>query len=212
MGRLKAYEGDKITVLFDAQRCIHAAECVRGLPEVFDPKSRPWVQPDKADVEGLAAVVARCPTGALSYTRKDEGADEEVPGHTVVQVVADGPLYVRGRIDYEVQGQPYAEPRAALCRCGLSKNRPFCDNQHKKQGWTDGGACVAKDVADALGTGPCALQPFPGGPIQVDGPLEILGVDGEVLFRGEQQWLCRCGASQNKPFCDGSHKAAGFEG
>jgi uncharacterized Fe-S cluster protein YjdI len=67
----KAYEGKSITVTFEARRCLHAAECVNGLPEVFDPGERPWIRPDGAEAERLAEVVRRCPSGALQYELVD---------------------------------------------------------------------------------------------------------------------------------------------
>ena len=63
----RVYEGRDITVEYDAARCIHVAECVKGLPAVFDPNRRPWVDPDAATADEIAAVVRRCPTGALHY-------------------------------------------------------------------------------------------------------------------------------------------------
>ncbi|MFD6679639.1 (4Fe-4S)-binding protein [Micromonospora parva] len=71
----KAYQGRKITVTFEAGRCRHAAECVRGLPEVFDTSQRPWIRPDGAEAELLAEVVGRCPSGALQYELVDGGAE-----------------------------------------------------------------------------------------------------------------------------------------
>ncbi|PZG20464.1 hypothetical protein C1I95_09440 [Micromonospora craterilacus] len=71
----KAYEGQSITVTFEARRCLHAAECVRGLPEVFDTGQRPWIRPDGAEPERLAEVVRRCPSGALQYELVDGGAE-----------------------------------------------------------------------------------------------------------------------------------------
>lgn len=73
----KAYEGRSITVTFEAGRCQHAAECVRGLPEVFDPAERPWIRPDAAEAERLAEVVRRCPSGALQYALADGAAEPE---------------------------------------------------------------------------------------------------------------------------------------
>lgn len=63
----KTYEGRSIEVTFEAGRCQHAAECVRGLPEVFDIERRPWIQPDNAAADRTAEVVRRCPSGALGY-------------------------------------------------------------------------------------------------------------------------------------------------
>ncbi|MEV1074160.1 (4Fe-4S)-binding protein [Micromonospora parva] len=71
----KVYEGKKVTVTFEAGLCRHAAECVRGLPEVFDTGRRPWIRPDGAEAERLAEVVGRCPSGALQYELVDGGAE-----------------------------------------------------------------------------------------------------------------------------------------
>lgn len=70
----KAYEGRLITVTFEARRCLHAAECVNGLPEVFDTTERPWIRPDGAEAERLVEVVRRCPSGALQYELVDGGS------------------------------------------------------------------------------------------------------------------------------------------
>lgn len=69
----REYKGQSITVTFEARRCRHAAECVRGLPEVFDTARRPWIQPDGAPADRLAEVVRRCPSGALQYRLADGG-------------------------------------------------------------------------------------------------------------------------------------------
>ncbi|WP_103504330.1 (4Fe-4S)-binding protein [Streptomyces sp. SM12] len=72
---VRAYRGRSITVTFEAGRCQHAAECVRRLPEVFDPAARPWIRPDGADVERVAEVVGRCPSGALRHARTPVDGD-----------------------------------------------------------------------------------------------------------------------------------------
>ncbi|RDG35544.1 hypothetical protein DVH02_24845 [Streptomyces corynorhini] len=80
----KAYRTRSITVTFEAGRCLHAAECVRGLPEVFDTAKRPWIRPERAPADRLAEVVRRCPSGALRYERTDgegETPDRPDPGH-----------------------------------------------------------------------------------------------------------------------------------
>ncbi|WP_381798814.1 (4Fe-4S)-binding protein [Streptomyces niveus] len=71
----KAYKGRSITVTFEAGRCLHAAECVHGLPEVFDTGERPWIRPDRAGAERVAEVVRRSPSGALQYELVDGGAE-----------------------------------------------------------------------------------------------------------------------------------------
>lgn len=65
----KAYEGREVTVSFDSARCEHAAECVRGLPTVFDTTRRPWIEPDGAPADQVIEVVGRCPSGALRVSR-----------------------------------------------------------------------------------------------------------------------------------------------
>ena len=134
---IHTYTSEDIDVTWDGKRCIHAAECVRRLGEVFDTSKRPWVQPDKASAERVAEVIHHCPTGALHYKRKDDGSAEPVPEETTVQLAGDGPLYLRGNIVLkDTEGNVLLEDtRMALCRCGASENKPLCDNSHKKIGF-----------------------------------------------------------------------------
>ena len=133
MAKIKAYEGNGVTIHFNARRCIHAAECVHGLPSVFDADRRPWIQAEAGSVEEIADVVHRCPSGALSYERSDGGPPEPVDSvaHKIVPV-KNGPLYVQGTVEVmDHEGRVLdVGPRVALCRCGASKNKPFCDNSH----------------------------------------------------------------------------------
>ena len=71
----KNYAGESIDVSFDSEVCVHPGECVRGLPSVFDTKARPWINPDGAEPEAVAAQVARCPSGALQFELKRQTAD-----------------------------------------------------------------------------------------------------------------------------------------
>jgi uncharacterized Fe-S cluster protein YjdI/CDGSH-type Zn-finger protein len=131
----RAYAAPGVTVFYDRGRCLHFAECVRGLPEVFDVKKRPWIQPDKATVEKVAEVVRRCPSGALHY-RLEEGPAEEPERPTHIEFVANGPIDVRGDLNIEVPGEGrMREVRASLCRCGLTDNEPFCDKTCSRSGW-----------------------------------------------------------------------------
>ena len=136
----KEYRSERIVVSFDPERCIHARYCVRGLPEVFDPSNRPWVRPDRAKAEHVAEVVMRCPTGALQFELTD-GATEPIPQENAIAVSVDGPLYVRGDIHIkESLGETLLQDtRVALCRCGESRNKPFCDNSHKQTNFRDAG-------------------------------------------------------------------------
>jgi uncharacterized Fe-S cluster protein YjdI/CDGSH-type Zn-finger protein len=127
---MKRYTGRAIEVTYDPVRCRHAAECVRGLPTVFDTSRRPWVQPDGADAELLASVVERCPTGALHYELSSDPPEEPVVP-TRIRFPEDGPMLVRG--DLDIDGK--AETRAALCRCGESASRPYCDRRGACRDW-----------------------------------------------------------------------------
>lgn len=123
----KAYSGENIEVHFHAKRCIHAAECVGGLPQVFDVKKRPWITPDEATADEIAQVVERCPSGALEYVRKDEGPNEVANEETVISIHPNNILFVRGNIKITDQEEEIHTTRASLCGCGQSENKPFCD-------------------------------------------------------------------------------------
>ncbi|MER5866053.1 (4Fe-4S)-binding protein [Kitasatospora sp. NPDC002040] len=118
----KEYPADGITVGFDPALCRHAAECVQGLPEVFDTGRRPWVHPGAAAPELVAEVIRRCPTGALTY-QPVVGGPEQPQRPTTVERTADGRLLVRGEL--WIEGR--AATRAMLCGCGSSAGQPYCD-------------------------------------------------------------------------------------
>ena len=128
----KAYRAEGIVVYFDPRLCIHAEQCVHGLPQVFDRTRAPWITPDGASPDQIAAVIARCPTGALHFDRTDGGPAEPEPAENTVTAIPDGPLYVRGVIVVkDADGNEVRrDTRVALCRCGHSRRKPFCDNSH----------------------------------------------------------------------------------
>jgi uncharacterized Fe-S cluster protein YjdI len=122
----RAYAAPGVTVYFDARRCLHAAECLRGLPSVFDARQRPWIRADGAPPEEIAAVVRRCPS-ALHYVL-DDGPPEEPDSPTSFTAVEGGPLFVRGDLRLGLPGGKASDTRVALCVCARSENAPFCDN------------------------------------------------------------------------------------
>ncbi len=214
--KVHEFEGEHARVTWDAKRCIHAAECVHGLPMVFEPGRRPWIIVGRVRGDVIAEVVMRCPTGALHFERKDGGAPEPVPAENTVRVSPSGPLHVRG--DVEVLGPDGApllrDTRVGLCRCGGSQNMPFCDNAHLSRRFHDPGEVFEGGVhedAEAPATGALRVVVEAGGPLRVTGPLTVVSADGRVKLAGNRVALCRCGHSRNKPFCDGSHETAGFE-
>ena len=137
----RAYRGPAIEVSFDVDLCIHATECTRGLSAVFDRDRRPWILPERAHAEEVSATVERCPTGALQYHRLDGQPDEQTRQVTIVTPVENGPLAVRGDLVVRHEdGRLERLPRAALCRCGHSRNKPFCDSSHVEAGFQASGA------------------------------------------------------------------------
>ena len=187
--------------------------CVHGLPEVFDAGRRPWIDPKQAASAELVRVIERCPTGALHYRFRHGGEDEQAPATNTVDVSADGPRYLKGRLRIGLPGdQTLEETRAALCRCGHSKDKPFCDNSHREAGFSDGGAIAENRLKAADGSETNALEVSlaPNGPVLVRGPVEIRSPEG-ASAHGASGALCRCGQSAVKPFCDGTHKIIGFE-
>lgn len=209
----KSYPAEEVTVSFDLRRCIHAGECVRGLPEVFDPGKRPWMQPENAGPDAITEVVLRCPSGALQFERED-GVRETAPEENVVSLVIDGPLYAWGDIEIrDKEGEVlYRETRAALCRCGASANKPFCDNTHKEVDFQHNGSLGENHLSpeEASKGNALAIVPTPNGPLLLRGEVEIRNAAGEASYRGGKAALCRCGRSGNKPFCDGNHARTGW--
>lgn len=208
--QVQRYEGKDIIVYFEGARCIHSAHCVNGLPAVFKANAPgPWVDPDAADAQALAKLIETCPSGALRYERKDGVADEVAPLTNTLTVMADGPLEVRAELS--INQVKTSSPRATLCRCGASQNKPYCDNSHQQTGFKEAGRPAVGNIAATLEPGPLEITALANGPLLVSGPLEIHDCQGQVVSRTVQAALCRCGNSQNKPYCDGSHVTAGFK-
>jgi CDGSH-type Zn-finger protein len=157
-------------------------------------------------------VVRRCPTGALSAERADGAAAEQAEPTNRVVVSNNGPLFLRGELQIEgaADDMPAVQFRAALCRCGASKNKPFCDNSHEAAGFVDHGAVGETGPGTTDDGGPLVVKGATNGPLLLSGNVSIVSASGRVAWSGTKAALCRCGQSANKPFCDGSHKAAGF--
>jgi CDGSH-type Zn-finger protein/uncharacterized Fe-S cluster protein YjdI len=210
---LYRYPGKDIDVVWDERLCIHIGECGRAKGDLFVAGRKPWCQPDLTSVAEVADVCERCPSGALVYEAKDGATAEKAADRNTIAVTYNGPLFARGAL--AIAGAPADMPgvrfRAALCRCGQSKRKPFCDNSHEAAGFKDYGAVGETGPGLAARGGTLEIRPLKNGPLQVKGNLSILASTGLVRWHGAEAYLCRCGTSKNKPFCDGSHKKAGFE-
>ena len=146
----RIYESGDLQVLWDSQRCVHVAECIRALPSVFNPLARPWVRIDAAGADAVVQAVERCPTGALHWLRTD-GTTEAPDVPSTVVTIPNGPLVLRGDLHIATpEGATIArETRLALCRCGASENKPFCDNTHRRIGFTTDDAPQPASAAPA---------------------------------------------------------------
>ena len=205
------YPGSEIDVHWDGRLCIHIGECGNAAGELFVGGREPWCLPDTTTRSEVREICERCPSGALTYSDKD-GTPESAPAQNTVTVSYNGPLFAHG--DLVIEGAPQEMQgvrfRAALCRCGHSQNKPFCDNSHIQAGFEDFGSVGERGTGQGAATGQLSIKPLPDGPLLVNGPLSIRASSGRLAWQGDQAALCRCGHSQNKPFCDGSHKKAGF--
>jgi CDGSH-type Zn-finger protein/uncharacterized Fe-S cluster protein YjdI len=202
-------EGRELTLLFDARKCIHSRFCVTWAPKVFLANVQgPWIHPDAMEVERLVEIAHVCPSGAIRYQRKDGKPDEAAPLVNLVTIRENGPYAVRA--DMQLNGER-GTFRATLCRCGASKNKPFCDGSHNEVKFTASGEPLSgKTDMLAVRDGVLAIDPETDGPLRVRGNLEITSGTGRVVARVTQARLCRCGGSGNKPFCDGTHAKIGF--
>lgn len=134
---MKEYKKEDLTVVWDAEKCIHSAICAKGLPSVFKPKDRPWIQTENASKEDIMNIVSKCPSGALTFylgDKKDKNMSNET---TKVQIKENGPLLVAGDLTItNADGSEEQKSRVtAFCRCGASENKPYCDGAHNAVGF-----------------------------------------------------------------------------
>lgn len=209
-GGIETVVGDSITIDFEAKRCIHARFCVTGAPTVFLANVEgPWIHPNTMDAEKLVAISEACPSGAIRYRRNDGRPEEIAPPVNLAAIREGGPYAVRGDIVLDGKRAGY---RMTLCRCGASKNKPFCDGSHHDVHFdASGEPPTGKADMLAVRDGPLAIDPQTDGPLKVRGNLEITAGTGRVVARVQTALLCRCGGSSTKPFCDGTHRKNGFK-
>ena len=198
---------EAITLRFDGRRCIHSRHCVLEAPAVFLANTPgAWIHPEATSLEHCVHVAHNCPSGAITYERHDGGPQESAPSVNVVRVRENGPYAVHAQIESAA-----AEFRVTLCRCGKSGRKPYCDGSHTAAGFAATGepAAIASEPLAERG-GRLTIVPILNGPLQLGGNVEICSGTGRTVLRTQSARLCRCGASDNKPFCDGSHARIGF--
>lgn len=135
---VKNYSNGEVTIVWKPSVCIHSTVCWKGeagLPEVFNPRVKPWINPNGASTDSIVKHVKKCPSGALSYFfNETEIKKEEVNTEIKIEALLNGPLLVYGNILVkDAQGNESRRNKVtALCRCGKSDNKPFCDGNHVK--------------------------------------------------------------------------------
>jgi uncharacterized Fe-S cluster protein YjdI len=141
----REYSNGEITVFWKPDTCIHATICFMKLRKVFDPTKRPWVNMQGASSQEIIAIVEQCPTDALTWkwnrdlspAEKEDlenpVGDELVPKpSTEIIIMENGAALIKGSF---IMKKPSGEiietsQQIALCRCGYSRNKPFCDGSH----------------------------------------------------------------------------------
>ncbi len=209
MSKKQTSKGKDIAVYFDPQRCIHSGNCVRGLPAVFRANVKgAWIFPDEADADALAALIETCPSGALTFDLRN-GLNEKKPEQNTITVEVDGPITVVA--DFTLNDEEQDSYRATFCRCGASQNKPWCDGAHKQAGFEDAGNVQVFNPDAELPGGVLKIKTIKNGSLFLEGPHRICNAHGETARVDNKTAICRCGASNNKPYCDGSHAAIGFQ-
>jgi len=210
MSKMTTYKGKDASISFDSSKCIHSRRCVLTLPNVFQANVEgPWINPDNAPAEDIVALTRECPSGAITYERHDGGGNETAPQVNTMFVRESGPLALHAPASVDGEDAGF---RVTLCRCGASQNKPYCDGSHVDAKFAATGEVPLKPfepISDRAGK--VAVTSFPNGPIQVEGNIEICCGTGHTIEQTQKIFLCRCGASSNKPYCDGTHAKIGFK-
>lgn len=137
----KRYSNDEITVVWKPGQCIHSTKCWKSLLPVFDPRRRPWVDMTAATTERIMSAVDKCPSGALTYFANDAEEEQrfEEVSEVRAEVIPNGPLIIYGTLNVTDRdgNESVKSKTTAFCRCGQSKNKPYCDGSHVEARFTD---------------------------------------------------------------------------
>lgn len=140
-----AVNGADVTISYTPALCTHAARCQALAPSVFDPKARPWIKPESGTLESVMAVMAACPSGALRVSVASQTPHHLTSGDVHIEVEKNGPYHVANiALDAEFNGAGASRAKYSLCRCGHSRNKPFCDGSHYDAKWSDEGGAAAE--------------------------------------------------------------------
>lgn len=206
----ETYRGKHITIHFDGSKCIHSRNCVLREPTVFLANTPgDWIQPDSTSAAAVVAAAHNCPSGAIKFEMNDGSSPEVAPDVNTIHLRESGPYAFTADIELDGVESGF---RATLCRCGESKNKPYCDGSHVEALFQATGEPPVKESEplDKRG-GKLKVTATQDGPFMVDGNVEVCRGTGHTIDRTSKAFLCRCGHSSSKPFCDGTHKKIGFK-
>lgn len=134
------YSNGEVTILWKPKLCIHSGKCWKGedgLIAVFNPAHKPWIDPMGANTERIIEQIKKCPSGALSFEMNRDETKEtvkvDVNSFNEVIIEKNGPLIIKGTITITDQNGNITQKKGStsFCRCGLSQNKPYCDNSHE---------------------------------------------------------------------------------
>lgn len=134
------YSNGEVTIVWKPEICIHSTLCWKGLKEVFNPAERPWIKPEGAITDKIIEQVRKCPSGALSYFLNTEEGKEivaEAAEMVTIEITPNGPVLIKTEcvIKHSKGSEEIKTGTTALCRCGQSSNKPYCDGTHRKAGF-----------------------------------------------------------------------------
>ncbi len=134
MTNTNKYGNEEIEIAWKPALCSHSKQCWKNLPEVFNPKGRPWINAGAVETKKITDQIDKCPSGALSYTHKNKIETKMENNTNKIEIAANGPILVHGtcEIKHADGTVETKEKMTALCRCGASANKPFCDGTHRK--------------------------------------------------------------------------------
>ena len=128
--------GKHLTIHDNRSLCAHAGHCTEHSAGVFSMDAEPWIDADAESAEQTIATIQRCPSGALAYSV--DGVLQEHSGRAPgIRIAKDGPYEIVGGATLLGADQPQSSEHYTLCRCGQSKNKPFCDGSHWAAGFKD---------------------------------------------------------------------------
>jgi CDGSH-type Zn-finger protein len=134
--RERVLTGDGVVLTDDISLCTHAGHCADRFTDVWEMIRRTSDPQVRARLQHM---VDLCPSGRIAHATTADAEPDEPKFEPSIAVIRDGPLWVRGGIPVEsADGTTYeVRNRVALCRCGRSSNKPFCDGTHKVVGFRD---------------------------------------------------------------------------